>query len=119
VAASAPEAVAEAEVVITMLSDGPVVHQVVFDGGVADAMRRGAARVDMSSIPPNLGREHARLLASKGLGALDAPVSGGTIGAAEGTLAILRGGDEAVVESTRPVLEVLGRPTHVGPPRSG
>ena len=115
----APEAGADADVVVTMLESGPVVRQVVFASGVADAMRRGATLIDMSSIPPQTAREHSKLLAEQGISHLDAPVSGGINGAAEGTLAIMVGGEVAAFERARPVFAPLGTATHVGPTGAG
>lgn len=119
VAHSAAKAVADADIAILMLADGPAVTDVLVNGGVAQAMRNGALVVDMSSIPPPVAREHAKLLASLGVRHLDAPVSGGTTGAAKGTLAIMAGGDSAAFESARAVFEVMGRPTLIGPSGSG
>lgn len=119
VAHSAAEAVDGADVAILMLADGPAVTDVLVHGGVAHAMRRGALVVDMSSIPPAIAREHSKLLASRGVQHLDAPVSGGTTGAAKGTLAIMVGGEAEVFESARAVFEVMGRPTLIGPSGSG
>lgn len=117
-APSAAEAVTEADVVITMLPDGPVVGEVL-RGGVLEAARPGTLFVDMSSIHPALAREHAGLIAARQGQALDAPVSGGTVGAAEGTLAIMVGGDQPDFERAAPLLSVLGRPTLVGPHGAG
>lgn len=114
----AAEAVTEADVVITMLPDGPVVGEVL-RGGVLDAARPGTLFVDMGSIHPALAREHAGLIAARQGQALDAPVSGGTVGAAEGTLAIMVGGDQTDFERAAPLLSVLGRPTLVGPHGAG
>jgi 3-hydroxyisobutyrate dehydrogenase-like beta-hydroxyacid dehydrogenase len=122
VSPSPKEAVNEADLVITMLSDGDAVAKVLFDMGMesaAPAMKPGALLVDMSSILPTQAQDHAKRLAAMGLHALDAPVSGGTLGAEAGTLAIMAGGAEADFERARPVLEVLGRPVHVGPAGSG
>ena len=116
-AASAAEAVADCDVVITMLENGPVVEEVLFGEHhqVAGAMKAGAMVIDMSSIPPEMARDHAQRLSALGLQYLDAPVSGGTKGAEEGTLAILCGGEAPVVETAKPVLSLLGKVTHVGP----
>ncbi len=116
---NAAEAVRQAELVITMLQDGPVVEQVLFGMYVANAIPRGALVVDMSSIKPVEARDHAARLAERGVEYLDAPVSGGTIGAEQGTLAIMAGGKAAQFERATEVLRVLGRPTHVGPTGSG
>ena len=122
VAATPKEAVREADLVITMLSDGAAVAQVLFglgDDSAAPAMKPGALLVDMSSILPEQAQAHAHQLAERGLSALDAPVSGGTVGAEAGSLAIMVGGDPTDFERARPALEVLGRPVHVGPAGSG
>ncbi|MCT8997610.1 NAD(P)-dependent oxidoreductase [Chelativorans intermedius] len=119
IAASAPQAVGEAAFVITMLSDGAAVGAVLFEGGVAEAMGRQATLIDMSSIRPAEARDHATRLKALGIGHLDAPVSGGTKGAEAATLAIMAGGEEAVFETARPVLEAMGRPARVGPAGTG
>ncbi|MGY8690195.1 MAG: NAD(P)-dependent oxidoreductase, partial [Verrucomicrobiales bacterium] len=75
--------------------------------------------IDMSSIPPDTAKDHAARLEGRGIDHIDAPVSGGTIGAEQGTLAIMGGGRKAVVERCRPILEVLGKVTYVGPHGSG
>jgi 2-hydroxy-3-oxopropionate reductase len=114
---SAAEAGFSANLVILMLADGAAVSEVLFDRGVAEAMRPDSIVVDMSSIPPALATDHANRLAARGVHHLDAPVSGGTIGAAQGTLAIMVGGSPEAFETARPSLEVMGRPTLIG--RSG
>src|SRR6218665_111380 len=87
------EAVQDAQIVISMLENGPVVGQVLFDMGTASAMRKGALFIDMASIQPGEARDHAARLAGLGLDHLDAPVSGGTVGAEAGQLAIMVGGN--------------------------
>lgn len=119
VADSASQAVAGAQVVLTLLTDGDAVAHVLFNDGVADALTRGALVVDMSSIRPAQARAHAEQLAQRGVHHLDAPVSGGTIGAEQGTLAIMVGGDADRFEQAQPVFSALGRATHVGPHGSG
>lgn len=119
VAATAADAVRDANVVITMLEHGGVVRDVLETHGVREAMPAGALFVDMSSIQPAQAREHAAQLAARGVGALDAPVSGGTLGAEAGTLAIMAGGAAADFERARPVFAPLGRATHVGPAGAG
>ena len=116
---TAAEAVAGAEVVVCLLENGPVVGQVLFDQGAAAAMAPGALVVDMSSIKPAEARAHAQRLADRGLAHLDAPVSGGTVGAEAGTLAIMAGGDAADFARAAPVFAALGRATHVGPHGAG
>lgn len=101
VAASPAEAARGADVVITMLSDGKAVGEVLFETGVAEALEKGAVVIDSSSIAPPIAREHASRLEALGIRHIDAPVSGGVPGATAGTLAIMAGGDEAVVSSCR------------------
>jgi 3-hydroxyisobutyrate dehydrogenase-like beta-hydroxyacid dehydrogenase len=117
--ATASEAVAHAECVITMLDNGTVVAQVLFEQGVAAAMPSGSLLIDMSSIKPAEARAQAQRLQALGLRCLDAPVSGGTIGAEQGTLAIMAGGQVQDFDSARELLSALGRPTLVGPVGSG
>ena len=119
VPATAAEAIAEADIVITMLSDGPTVHDLLFDQGLAAAMKAGTLLIDMSSIKPSEARTHAALMRERGLHHLDAPVSGGTKGAEAGSLAIMAGGDEAVFTRAVSVLRAMGRPVRVGPDGSG
>lgn len=111
---SPADAVRQAEVVITMLEDGSVVEGVLFTQGVAAAMPANSLLVDMSSIQPAQARNHAQRLATLNIRYLDAPVSGGTLGAEQGNLAIMVGGEEADLQYAMPVLTVLGRPTRVG-----
>ncbi len=113
------DAVRGAQLVITMLQDGPAVENVLFKQGTTVGLQPGTLVVDMSSIQPREARDHAARLAALSVDCLDAPVSGGTVGAEAGTLAIMAGGRLADFERARPVLQVLGRPTHVGPMGSG
>lgn len=119
-------AVAGAAAVITMLDNGEVVRQVMFEpsgppGGpvAAEAMATGSLFIDMSSILPAQAQDHAQRLSARGVRALDAPVSGGTLGAEAGTLAIMVGGESADVDAATPLLSAMGRPVHVGPAGSG
>jgi 2-hydroxy-3-oxopropionate reductase len=112
-------AVDRADVIFLMLENGPAVESVLFGAGVADAISAGSVVVDMSSIPPAMAREHAYRLHALGIEHLDAPVSGGTIGAARGELAIMVGGPVEVFERIRPILAVLGNPVLVGPSGCG
>ncbi|MCJ8518691.1 2-hydroxy-3-oxopropionate reductase [Pseudorhizobium tarimense] len=118
-ASTAAEAVSGADVVFTMLTNGAAVADMLFAQGVADAMVQGAILVDCSSIAPPIARENAQRLADHGIRNLDAPVSGGTAGAAAGTLAIMAGGDASDVEALEDVFAALGRVTHVGPSGAG
>lgn len=119
VAASPAEAVAGADCVVTLLTDGAAVADVLFEQGAAAAMAPGALLVDMSSIMPSQAREHASRLQAMGLRHLDAPVSGGTLGAEQGTLAIMVGGEAADFARAAPLFAVLGRATQVGPHGAG
>ena len=116
---TAAQAARGAEIVVTMLENGDVVEQVLFQGGVASAMNPGSVLVDMSSIKPAQARDHAERLGQFIITHLDAPVSGGTIGAEQGTLAIMVGGKASTFERARPVFAALGRATHVGPSGAG
>lgn len=109
------QAAQSAEVVICMLESGAISEEVLFgDQGIASAIQPGALLIDMASTQPSEARSHAERLAALGVAHVDAPVSGGTIGAKAGTLAILCGGEQADIERARPVLQVLGRPTRIG-----
>lgn len=119
VAATAAEAVKGADVVFTMLSDGKAVGAVLFESGAAEALKPGAVVVDTSSIAPPIARAHAERLASLGVLHVDCPVSGGTVGAEAGTLALMAGGDAGVIAGLADVLAPLGRITHVGPAGAG
>lgn len=119
VAPSAAEAAQGADLVITMLENGPVVERVLIGAGVVEAMAPGAIFVDMSSIKPAEAKDHAALLARRGVLYLDAPVSGGTAGAQAGTLAIMAGGEAASFARAEPVLRAMGRPVLVGPHGAG
>ncbi|MGC4943489.1 2-hydroxy-3-oxopropionate reductase [Kribbella sp. DT2] len=110
------EAVAGAEVVITMLPDSPQVAEVVLGpGGVLESAPSGLLLIDMSSIAPETSLEVARVGAESGVRVLDAPVSGGEQGAIKASLSIMVGGDEEVFAEARPIFEDLGRTiVHVG-----
>ncbi|MEO1862405.1 MAG: NAD(P)-dependent oxidoreductase [Verrucomicrobiia bacterium] len=115
VADSPQSAVADADVVITMLSDGPAVSAVMFEQGAADAIREGATHIDMSSIGADEAIEHAKRHVERGVRYLDSPVSGGTRGASAGELAIMAGGDAETFAAMQAVFAPLGQATHVGP----
>jgi len=112
-----PAEVAEqVDVVFTNLPDSPDVEQVVLgSGGIIEGAHPGLIFVDNSTIKPATARYIAQQLRLRGVTSLDAPVSGGDIGAREGTLAIMVGGDTEILELVRPVFNVLGKTiTHVG-----
>ncbi|WP_416407725.1 NAD(P)-dependent oxidoreductase [Agrobacterium rosae] len=118
-ASSPADAAKGADVVITMLSDGKAVGELLFDGGVAEVLEKGAVVIDSSSIAPPIARDHSDSLKALGIGHIDAPVSGGVVGASAGTLAIMAGGDEALVASLSDVFAAMGRLTYVGPSGAG
>ena len=109
-AASPREVAAASDVVITMLPDSPDVEAVYLghDGVIAGA-REGQLLIDMSSIAPAVARSVSSAARDLGADALDAPVSGGDVGAREGTLSIMVGGPEDAFERARPLFEVLGK----------
>lgn len=120
-----PSAACEgANAVIVMLSNGPVVEEVLFSPDrsgrkPADVLVPGATLVVMSSIPVETCRAQAKRLETRGVHYVDAPVSGGEPGARDGTLAIMAGGEAKVMEGLADVFAALGRVTHVGPVGSG
>jgi 3-hydroxyisobutyrate dehydrogenase-like beta-hydroxyacid dehydrogenase len=118
-ACDAAAAARGADAVICMLSSGPVCDETLIGGGVLAGMHPGSLLIVMSSIPVATAERQAELAAGRGIGYLDAPVSGGETGAREGTLAIMAGGGQDVFERARPLLEVMGRPTRVGPTGTG
>ena len=115
-AASPKEAASGAEIIVICVSDTPDVEEIVLgDDGVIRGASAGAVVVDMSTISPTATRRMAEKLGDKGIKMLDAPVSGGSEGAQNGTLAIMVGGDAADFETALPVLEAMGKTvTHVG-----
>src|SRR5512143_1731069 len=121
-AAHSPRAVAEAsEVVITMVPDTPEVEQVVTGPeGILAGARPGLIHIDMSTISPLATRRLAEMEQRAGVTLLDAPVSGGTVGAEAGTLSIMAGGDEATFELCRDVFAAMGtRLNYMGPVGAG
>ncbi|MFC5302415.1 NAD(P)-dependent oxidoreductase [Azospira restricta] len=114
--ASAAEVARRSEIVFTIVTYGRDVEAVVFgDDGLAAGFAPDSILVDMSTIAPGLARDIASRLAAQGVHMLDAPVSGGGVGAAAGTLAIMAGGEAAVLERVRPLFAVLGKTlVHVG-----
>ncbi|HET7480655.1 MAG TPA: 2-hydroxy-3-oxopropionate reductase [Rubrobacteraceae bacterium] len=117
-----PKEVAEnSDIIITMLPDSPQVNEVVAgENGVLEGIKEGALIVDMSTISPVVTEELAAKVKEKGASMLDAPVSGGDVGAIEGTLSIMVGGDENDFERAKPLFDVMGKTiTHVGPTGAG
>jgi len=116
---SLSEAVKDVDLVITMLTDDDAVEKVLSDQGFQENLKKGSTVVDMSSIKPKIAIKYGKLLKDEGVNFLDAPVSGGTIGAEQATLAIMVGGDQKVFDQIKDVLKVMGNPTLVGPIGSG
>ncbi len=121
VAASPAEVGERADAVVTMLPDTPDVLSVVEgEGGLAAAMREGSVLVDMSTIAPGATRALAERLSARSIAMLDAPVSGGSWGAEQGTLSIMVGGDAQAFERCNPLFAAMGqRVTHMGPSGMG
>jgi len=115
-AASPKEAAAGAEIIVICVSDTPDVEGIVLgDEGVIQGAPQGSIVVDMSTISPAATRRMAEMLAEKGVGMLDAPVSGGSEGAQNGTLSIMVGGEAAAFKRALPILETMGKTiTHIG-----
>jgi 2-hydroxy-3-oxopropionate reductase len=116
---SLSEAVKDVDVVITMLTDDDAVEKVLSDKDFQKNLKKGSTVVDMSSIKPKIAIKYGNLLKDKGINFLDAPVSGGTIGAEQASLAIMVGGDQKVFDQVKDILKVMGNPTLVGPIGSG
>ena len=122
VAASSPKEVAEqVDAVFTNLPDTPDVETVVLgESGILEGAHDGLIYVDNSTIKPASARRIAEMLAEKNVFALDAPVSGGDIGARNGTLTIMVGGEASALEKVMPVFRAMGKTvTHVGGPGAG
>ena len=122
--ASSPADVArQARTIVTMLPDGPDVAQVLEgESGVFSALQPDSVIIDMSTIAPGTARRLAGNARERGAAMLDAPVSGGEIGAIDGTLSIMVGGDQAALARVRPVLEAMGNPeriVHIGDSGAG
>jgi 2-hydroxy-3-oxopropionate reductase len=109
----------DSDVVITMLTDDAAINNVMESSNFLENLKSGATVIDMSSVKPTTATKHGNNLKSKNINYLDAPVSGGTIGAEEGSLAIMAGGEQNVFDEVNDVLKTMGNPTLVGPVGSG
>ncbi|MBZ0277929.1 MAG: NAD(P)-binding domain-containing protein, partial [Anaerolineae bacterium] len=120
-ASSPADVAARSDIIITCVSDTPDVQAVILgENGVIHGVKPGSLVIDMSTISPQATREIAERLAEKQAAMLDAPVSGGSEGAARGTLSIMVGGDAAQVERAMPYFQAMGKAiTHIGPVGSG
>ena len=114
--ASSKEVAAKSDIIIVMVPDTPDVEAVLFGAdGVADGVRPGSIVVDMSSISPIATKEFARKLQEKGVGMLDAPVSGGQVGAEKAILSIMVGGKPEIFEQIKPLFALMGKNiVHIG-----
>jgi len=119
VAETPAQAIADADITITMLENGPIVDQILFNKEFPATFKRGSTVIDMSSVPPKLAKQHAARFKHIGVNYLDAPVSGGTVGAQQATLSIMAGGDKTVFERCLPIFTTLGKATYIGPAGSG
>ncbi|MGD8466089.1 MAG: 2-hydroxy-3-oxopropionate reductase [Anaerolineae bacterium] len=118
---SPKEVVQKSQVVITMLPDSPDVELVALGtDGLVEGASQGDIYIDMSTIAPSVAVQVAQKMAEKGVQCLDAPVSGGDVGAINATLSIMVGGDESTLHEVQPILEVLGKTiTLCGPNGAG
>lgn len=120
-ASSPQEAAIGAEIIITCVSDSPDVQQVILgENSVINGAQSGTIVIDMSTISPSITRHIAATLAQKKIKMLDAPVSGGSEGAKQGTLSIMVGGEAENFQAVKPILAAMGQTiTHVGPIGAG
>ena len=121
VADSAMEVARQSTTIIIMVSDSPDVEDVVLGkDGVIEGVQEGSVVIDMSTISPSITRDIGSRLAEKGVGMLDAPVSGSSWAAVDGTLSIMVGGQAQVFQRSLPILEAMGsRIIHIGPEGMG
>ena len=113
---SPQEVAAQSDIIFVIVSDTPDVEQVILgENGIIHGARKGSVVVDMSTISPNSTRQMAKALAARGVEMLDAPVSGGDVGAINGTLSIMVGGKGEVFEKVLPLFQAMGKNiVHVG-----
>ena len=119
ISTSIKEVVTNSDVVITMLTDDAAVEKVMSNDEFITNIKENATVIDMSSVSPVITKKYADILKEKKINYLDAPVSGGTIGAEDASLAIMVGGDEKTFKECYELLNILGNPTLVGPVTSG
>ena len=113
------DAVDGSDIVITMLTDDTAVDEVMNNDDFTKSLKSGAIVIDMSSVKPTTATKHGNNLKLKNINYLDAPVSGGTIGAEEASLAIMVGGEQSIFDDAFDILKKMGNPTLVGPIGSG
>ena len=109
----------DSDIVITMLTDDTAVDEVMNNSDFLKNLKPGAIVIDMSSVKPTTATKYGNNFKSKNINYLDAPVSGGTIGAEEASLAIMVGGDQNIFDDAFDILKTMGNPTLVGPIGSG
>ena len=119
ISSSIKEAVSDSDVVITMLTDDNAVDEIMSSSYFLRGLKSEAIVIDMSSVKPSTATNHGNNLKSKNINYLDAPVSGGTIGAEEASLAIMVGGEQDIFNRASEILKTMGNPTLVGPVGSG
>jgi len=119
ISVSIKDVVSNSDIIITMLTDDNAVEKVMDSDEFISNIKEGATVIDMSSVNPVLTIKYSKKLKEKKINYLDAPVSGGTIGAEEATLAIMIGGDEEIFKNCYELLKKMGNPTLVGPVSSG
>ena len=119
ISTSIKEVVTNSDVIITMLTDDTAVDKVMASEEFVENIKTNATVIDMSSVNPVLTIKYSKILKDKNINYLDAPVSGGTIGAEDATLAIMVGGDEETFKNCYELLKKMGNPTLVGPVSSG
>lgn len=108
--ATSKELAQENDIIITMLPDSPEVREVVLgEGGVLEGIKQGSLFIDMSTIAPSSAKEVYAVMQEKGVEALDAPVSGGQVGAESGTVSFMVGGGEDAFQRAKPLFEVMGK----------
>ena len=119
ISSSIKEAVSDSDFIITMLTDDNAVDEIMSSSDFLKGLKSEATVIDMSSVKPSTATNHGNNLKSKNINYLDAPVSGGTIGAEEASLAIMVGGEQDVFNKASEILKTMGNPTLVGPVGSG
>ena len=113
------EVVKDNDFIITMLTDDSAVDAIMSNSDLLENLKSGSTVIDMSSVKPTTATKYGNSLKSKNVNYLDAPVSGGTIGAEEASLAIMVGGEQSVFDNSINILKAMGNPTLVGPIGSG
>jgi 2-hydroxy-3-oxopropionate reductase len=116
---SISDVVKDSDFIITMLTDDSAVDAITSSTDFLDNLKSGSTVIDMSSVKPTTATKYGNSLKSKNINYLDAPVSGGTIGAEEASLAIMVGGEQSVFDRSEKILKSMGNPTLVGPVGSG